>query len=488
MKAVIQDISELSDSRELMESKPYPAGTYFTYILIMLLVIASFWASMSEIDIVVKANGVVRPLEKVSTLSSTASGKVIETNFENGDYVNQGDVLFRVGSENLSIQKEGIENQIQLIKKEIEHLEIFKESVEKNQNLFTDIENEVTENYYYKYKKYELENTKANERIRLLKNKIEENRMSLKGAKAYLKSVQLEEERFNGIETETEFYQSYRSYELNRTDLKMALDETEHNYNSKRQLYDMGSISKQEFDQTKLQYNQYKNNYKKLKSDALSSIQSKIEVLESRIGDYEGELRKVRPELKNNGSKSAYQTETLINIQNQLQTNRENLRKLEESIDSLTVNVNKTVVKAPISGRINLEKELVKGDFISVGTSIGTIVPKDGETFKIQIYVPNKDISNVDIGDKAKYRFKALPYKEYGVLEGTITSISVDANYNQERGQSFYLVEADVANKPLHSYKGTEANIKVGMALEAQVVTKTKSVLNYLLEKIDLRD
>lgn len=106
-----------------------------------------------------------------------------------------------------------------------------------------------------------------------------------------------------------------------------------------------------------------------------------------------------------------------------------------------------------------------------------------GEILKIQVYVPNKDISNLEIGDRVKYRFQALPYNEYGVLEGHVINISGDAKFNKEQGQSFYLVESDVENKPLVSYKGIETRIKVGMALEAQVITKTKKVLFYLLEK-----
>jgi HlyD family secretion protein len=125
---------------------------------------------------------------------------------------------------------------------------------------------------------------------------------------------------------------------------------------------------------------------------------------------------------------------------------------------------------------------------MSPGKEVATIIPENGESFKIQMYVPNKDISNIDVGDQVKYRFDALPYKEYGVLEGKIKSISVDASYNEAQGTSYYLVESTVVNKPMVSYKGTQATIKVGMSLEAQVITESKSILHYLLEKIDLWD
>ncbi len=40
----------------------------------------------------------------------------------------------------------------------------------------------------------------------------------------------------------------------------------------------------------------------------------------------------------------------------------------------------------------------------------------------------------------------------------------------------------------MESYKGDIREVKVGMACEAQVVTKSRSILRWLLEKINLRD
>ena len=108
MKAVIQDFSELSDSRELLESKPYPAGIYFTYIIIVILVVAIAWASFSDIDVVVKANGIVRPVEKISTITNTVAGKITEVNFENGEFIKEGDIIFKISDDSFDIQKEGI--------------------------------------------------------------------------------------------------------------------------------------------------------------------------------------------------------------------------------------------------------------------------------------------------------------------------------------------------------------------------------------------
>lgn len=53
---------------------------------------------------------------------------------------------------------------------------------------------------------------------------------------------------------------------------------------------------------------------------------------------------------------------------------------------------------------------------------------------------------------------------------------------------SYYFVESEIENKPLFSYKGEQGEIKIGMTCEAQVVTKQKKILYYLLEKINLKN
>ncbi|QEK12907.1 hypothetical protein FQB35_11545 [Crassaminicella thermophila] len=77
----------------------------------------------------------------------------------------------------------------------------------------------------------------------------------------------------------------------------------------------------------------------------------------------------------------------------------------------------------------------------------------------------------------------ALPYKEYGELTGKITKIAEDVKPSKDN-KSFYLVEADIE---LVGYNDEKKKIKVGMVCEARIITKTKKILYYLLEKIDLR-
>ena len=96
MKGIIKDISEITDSRELLESKPHAFTAIFTYIILLILLSALAWTYFGEKEIAVKAMGVVRPTERISTITTKAGGRIEQINFERGDKIEKGSVLFTI--------------------------------------------------------------------------------------------------------------------------------------------------------------------------------------------------------------------------------------------------------------------------------------------------------------------------------------------------------------------------------------------------------
>ena len=56
MKPIIVDMTDISDSVEVYESKPNPFMVYLIYILAALLITAVGWMWFSKMDIVVKSS------------------------------------------------------------------------------------------------------------------------------------------------------------------------------------------------------------------------------------------------------------------------------------------------------------------------------------------------------------------------------------------------------------------------------------------------
>jgi HlyD family secretion protein len=249
----------------------------------------------------------------------------------------------------------------------------------------------------------------------------------------------------------------------------------------------------------KVEYDKTKDQFEKSKLD-LESFQAKTKAdLETNLNDKKQKLKELYIQLYKTAagesedindylyiSENNFKNNMVIEIDTNLQRLETELNQLESNLKTTKLNIEKCVVKAPIDGYINLFLDINIGDNLKTPMEIATIIPEDKNTYKMQIYASNEDIGNLKIGDKVRYNFMALPYKEYGELTGEITKIAEDIKPSKDN-KSFYLVEADIDNRELVGYNEEKKEIRVGMVCEARVITKTKKILYYLFEKIDLR-
>ena len=94
MKPIIMDMKDMSDSTEVYESRPNPFIIYFIYFLVAMFGIAIMWMAFSKIDIVVKSSGMIKSDNEIYDISSSITGKIVEVKVKDGQFVNEGDVLY----------------------------------------------------------------------------------------------------------------------------------------------------------------------------------------------------------------------------------------------------------------------------------------------------------------------------------------------------------------------------------------------------------
>ncbi len=390
MRGIIQEFKDITNSRELLEAKPSPFIAIFIYILIAILLITTIWAYYGEVDIPIKATGVVRPEKKISRIRNKVAGKIIAIYYEEGKKTTKDQVLYKVETTIFEVEKKALMAENTKLKSNLADLIILKKCVKEqikakdSKELFSEENNE----YYYRYLDYLSSTSKMAGSVRQKK----------------------------------EIYET-----LNK-------------------LYRLGAVS----------YNDLinvKNDYTNVKMD--------LEI---------------------------YNNKYLLEVQSDIANTEKSILSLEKKIQNVDLNIKDAVVKAPIAGIINVINVFNKGDLIEHGTEMVTILPKGDDYFRIQIAIPNAEIANVKVGQKIKYHFAALPFKEYGELTGVLQKIGIDAKAGKKQNTSYYIAEATVENKPLFNHKGEKAWIKVGMQCEARIITKSKKILFFLLEKIDLRD
>lgn len=511
MKSAIYNIKDYTYSREMLESKPHPFIAIFVYILLALLAAALTWSYFGEIDSYVKTSGVVRPISKISTIRNSVAGRLEATSIEDGKRVLKGDVLYTIEHENLDNEKQTTTSQLNRVTLEVSNLKKLKASISDNINYF-DATIDTEKDYFNKYLKFEttmkvnheqstnsqldLEQLQKSSELSVQNssNKIKEVSDEINNLKLLKKCVEQNMNLFDA--TKAEYIKKYSDYTYNRDKLMNEQKKRSDIYSRAQELLKIGGITqnetataKQEFENTTLEINKYQNEF-------LININSSIEKNTQALDELQITLQKEQKSHSTTSGKSIttdavvqkYKLDTLVQIDDNIMSNEQSKEKLDKELKTINLNLQNATVTAPIDGIVNLLIEVNKGDLIQSGSEVATIVPEDSSEYKIQLLVGNKDIANIKEGQNIKYHFLALPFREYGELSGSVTKIGTDARSNQQSGQSYYTVEATVENKSLKSYKGVESEIKVGMACEAQVVTKSKKILYYLLEKINLMD
>lgn len=629
---IIQNLSEITDSREMLEAKPHKFTSIFAYGLIGILAVALIWSYFGEIDIVVKTNGVVRSNDKTISVINEVAGKVQDVNFKEGQMVKEGDVLYTLDCRDSILSKDNYEKQLKTLQLDTDNIDKLRKSILNNENYF-DVNNPDEAGYYNKYLQYitnneklsltekqtglQIDGTNENKLISIIdaSRQVSENNDVIYGLDMLLQSIKDNKNNFS--DDENIYSSEYSDYKYGVQNLQNALEQRKIELQSAKDKYKKDINDYEiEMDNTKIAYNnsllklqeyksnfisqiqssitqarnslssetitdaeedqiqdqidnlqlliesidkdsnefsdsdneyynkflEYRSNIKELENNIKSQknlvsnlkkkkdyiidnynntmsstkkildgaqidldkyqnksaldIKSKLKEVSINTEKIQNEMEKAKgtPELDGVNEDLAaneitkYKMDTLVQLDDSTKLNEQKIDELKTNIETLKFNIDKSTVKATIDGVVNIKNDIAKGQLAPIGQEVLAVIPQDNSQYKVQLYVSNKDIAGMKIGEKIKYHFEALPYKEYGELNGTITDIATDATVDQKTGVSYYLVESEIENKPLFSYKGEKGELKIGMTCEAQVITKQKKILYYLLEKINLKD
>lgn len=113
MRPIIIDMKDMSDSREVYESRPNPVLPGFIWLLLVMIAAAFVWMAFFKIDIVVKAAGTVSAAEEVATVTNQVSGTITARMIEDGQNVEKDDVLYTISHEELDLQLSALEEQLE---------------------------------------------------------------------------------------------------------------------------------------------------------------------------------------------------------------------------------------------------------------------------------------------------------------------------------------------------------------------------------------
>ena len=227
--------------------------------------------------------------------------------------------------------------------------------------------------------------------------------------------------------------------------------------------------------------------------------QAEVNTLEEEIGVLSAQINQAESQVDRTDSSAR------VNLRNRLEDNKQRikdidsqlgqrilennqrLQELESQLVQLRTNQTQQEIVAPISGTVFNLKANQPGYVANSTEPLMEIVPEDA--LVARVFIPNRDIGFVEIGQTVDVRIDAYSYSEFGDIEGTVTRIGTDA-LPPDEVYPFYRFPAEVTleGQQLIS-NGIPLDLRSGMSLSANINLRKRRIITFFtdifVQKVD---
>lgn len=160
---------------------------------------------------------------------------------------------------------------------------------------------------------------------------------------------------------------------------------------------------------------------------------------------------------------------------------KSNIREVQILLDKSRAELGQTVLVSPITGVISSLEVANKGEVLQVGETVAEIAPASAPLI-LSTALPSQEAGLVEEKMPVNIKFDAFPYQDYGIITGTVTSISPDAEVDEEIG-AVYHVEIDL-DQASFEYEGKSVPLKAGQTATAEIIVQRRRLISLVLDPI----
>ncbi|MEK1939153.1 MAG: HlyD family type I secretion periplasmic adaptor subunit [Pseudomonas sp.] len=140
-----------------------------------------------------------------------------------------------------------------------------------------------------------------------------------------------------------------------------------------------------------------------------------------------------------------------------------------------------TQLTAPVDGTVQQLAIHTNGGVVTEAQPLMVIVPSD-QPIEVEALLENKDIGFVHSGQNVEIKVETFNFTKYGVIDGTVISISNDAIEDEKRGL-VYSTRVRLKEKSIQVGDKMIA-LSPGMAVTAEIKTDKRRVIDYFLSPL----
>jgi len=154
-------------------------------------------------------------------------------------------------------------------------------------------------------------------------------------------------------------------------------------------------------------------------------------------------------------------------------------------------------LRAPVSGTVQQLAINTVGGVVQPAQALLVVVPDNAQPV-VEAHILNRDIGHIRQGQRVRVKLEAFPFTDYGVVPGVVETISRDAIDMSQPGQA---AQRDASGRPAEQQGlvyaarirllqptiqvgGRAQPIGPGLAVQAEIVTDQRRIIQYLLSPI----
>lgn len=432
------DISERKNDRNIVIDDDRYGKAGFVVLLVMFMVVG-LWAGFASVDSASMAEGVVQVDSKTQPIQHFEGGLVSRVLIKEGDRVEKGQALIHLNELQAKAQLDVFnvqyydlivtQSRLESEKRDAETLEM-----PSNLTMLTHKHPWLPAIVQDQVRMFEQRKELRQVEKEILEKKLEQLAQQEQGLSSVLESAELNLASYQQEVSEWRelFYQQL-------TD-KKRLQEVE-----RKALELSGQVNNLKADVSKIQIQKNETKLQLLQVD------------QRFVNDVVSELKKVRTELADLSSK----------------------------LDAINDRLERTVIKAPVSGIVVGLEISTEGLVIQQGKTILSIVPED-QDFVIEAKLAVTDIDKVRIGQSADVLFPAYNMRFLPSMMGELVNVSADRFTDPETNFPYYKARIKLAEESLKIMEKEKVFLVSGMPAQVLIKAQPRTMLEYLLQPFNL--
>jgi hemolysin D len=439
----VSELEFLPAALELQESPPSPVGRFTLWAVMAMITIALIWSIVGRIEIVAVAPGKIIPSGQVKVIQAGNIGRVKAIHVSDGDAVKAGQALIELDPTLAEADRQRLESEWVASSLELARWRAYSGWLD-NGKPGTVSAAAVDVSAIGGGVKLTVPDTSVALQRSLLDQSIARQRSKIAGIDQTLIRRRAEAESTRQI--------------LEK--LKQTLPLVTQRADSLKKLSEQNLVAR--------------NSYLEVEQERIEALQD-LAAQDSNLTSTAAainELLEQRSLALADSRREAF--EKLEELEKQNRAQRQELIKASDIAGD-------QVLTSPVDGVVQQLKVHTIDGVVTPAEQLLVVVPKD-QILEVEARVLNRDIGFVRAGQPATIKIEAFPFTRYGVIEGTVTSVSNDAIADEKLGL-YYAARVRVKKSTMF-VDGVDVLLSPGMAVTAEVTTGTRRLIEYVLSPV----